>query len=160
MARQPSPVQGVLPLLDPLLGCPSSIVETHQSFGASRHVRDDEAYPREQLSSIPLHLGHHPPSTVPTLSTIPKVIVSDYWMLRRPTHRSYQQGSDLVLQHFVARQPYGVEDSPLLQVLIDVRLGECGMRPESTGASFVHKPFLKNMYCKTVLTYYQTLIHF
>ena len=31
------------------------------------------------------------------------------------------------MQHFVARQPYGVEDSPLLQVLIDVRLGECGV---------------------------------
>ena len=31
------------------------------------------------------------------------------------------------MQHFVARQPYGVEDSPLLQVLIDVRLGECGI---------------------------------
>ena len=28
--------------------------------------------------------------------------------------------SDLVLQHLVARQPYCVEDSPLLQVLIDV----------------------------------------
>ena len=27
--------------------------------------------------------------------------------------RSYQQSSDLVLQHLVARQPYGVEDSPL-----------------------------------------------
>ena len=31
------------------------------------------------------------------------------------------------MQHFVARQPYCVEDSPLLQVLIDVRLGECGI---------------------------------
>ena len=34
------------------------------------------------------------------------------------------------MQHFVARQPYGVEDSPLLQVLIDVRLGECGIGPK------------------------------
>ena len=75
MARQPSPVQGVLALFDPLLGCPSSIVETHHSFGASRHVRDDEAHPREQLSPMPLHLGHHPPCMVPTLSTIPKVVV-------------------------------------------------------------------------------------
>ena len=31
------------------------------------------------------------------------------------------------MEGFVARQPYGVEDSPLLQVLIDVRLGECGV---------------------------------
>ncbi len=31
------------------------------------------------------------------------------------------------MQHFVARQPYCLEDSPLLQVLIDVRLGECGV---------------------------------
>ena len=41
MARQPSPVQRVLPLFDPLLGCPTTIVESHYSFGASRHVRDD-----------------------------------------------------------------------------------------------------------------------
>ena len=34
------------------------------------------------------------------------------------------------MQHFVARQPYCVEDSPLLQVLIDVRLGECGIGPK------------------------------
>ena len=65
MARQPSPVQRVLALLDPLLGCPSTIVETHHSFGASCHVRDDEAHPREQLSPMPLHLGHHSPCTVP-----------------------------------------------------------------------------------------------
>ena len=31
------------------------------------------------------------------------------------------------MQHFVARQPYCVEDMPLLQVLIDVRLGKCGV---------------------------------
>ena len=49
---------------------------------------------------------------------------------RQPPHRSYQQGSDLPLQHSVARQPYCVEDSPLLQVLIDVRLGECGIGPK------------------------------
>ncbi len=75
VARQPSPVQRVLPLLDPPLGCPSTIVETYHSFGASRHVRDDEAHPREQLSPMPRHLGHHPPSTVTTPGTIPKVVV-------------------------------------------------------------------------------------
>ena len=32
------------------------------------------------------------------------------------------------MQHFIARQPYCVEDSPLIQVLIDVRLGECGFK--------------------------------
>ena len=63
MARQPSPVQRVLPLLDPLLGCPSTIVETHHSFGASRHVRDDEAHPREQLS--PGATPPWPPPAVP-----------------------------------------------------------------------------------------------
>ena len=54
MAGQPSPVHA---LLDPLLGCPASIVETHHSFGASRHVRADEAHPRDQLSPIPLRRG-------------------------------------------------------------------------------------------------------
>ena len=34
------------------------------------------------------------------------------------------------MQHLVARQPHGVEDSPLLQVLIDVRLAECGVGPK------------------------------
>ena len=35
----------------------ASIVETHHYFGASRHVRADEAHPREQISPIPLRRG-------------------------------------------------------------------------------------------------------
>ena len=76
---------------------------------------------------MPLHLGHHPPSAVPTPGTIPKVVVSDHWTLRRPAHRPPEQRGDLPLQHLVAGESYSVKDVPLLEVLIDVRLGECGI---------------------------------
>ena len=43
-----------------------------------------------------------------------------------PTGR-ISKGSDLPLQHLVAGESYSVKDVPLLEVLIDVRLGECGI---------------------------------
>ena len=64
-----------LPSLTHCSAVPSTIVEPYHSFGASRHVRDDESPPRVRLAPMPLHLGHDPPSTAPTLSTIPKVVV-------------------------------------------------------------------------------------
>ena len=63
-ADSPSPGQRVLPLLDPLLRCPASIVESHHSFGASRHVRHGEAHPGNSSGPMPLHLGYHTPSAV------------------------------------------------------------------------------------------------
>ena len=130
MAGQPSPVQGVLPLFDPLLGCPTTIVEMHYPFRASRHVRDDEAHPREQLSLAPFHPGHHSPRTFPTPGLIPKVVVSDHRLGRRPSHRPPEQRGDLPLQHLVAGESYSVKGLPLLEVLIDIRLGEGGIGPK------------------------------
>ena len=98
MARQPSPVQGVLPLFDPLLGCPSTIVESHHSFGASRHVVTMKP---TRGNSSPLR---HSRYMVPTLSTIPKVVVCT-GLLRR--NRSYPVERS---QGIAVRQPYGVED--------------------------------------------------
>ena len=130
MAGQPSPVQGVLALFDPLLGSAPPIVEMHYPFRASRHVRDDEAHPREQLTLVPFHLGHHSPSTVPAPGLIPKVVVSDHWTLRRPAHRPPEQRGDPPLQHLVAGEPYSVKDLLLLEVLIDIRFGEGGIGPK------------------------------
>ena len=62
-----------------------------------------------------------------TPGTIPKVVVSDHWTLRRPPHRPPEQRGDLPLQHLVAGESYSVKDVPLLEVLIDVRLSECGI---------------------------------
>ena len=84
MARQPSPVQRLLPLLDPLLGCPSTIVETRTTpsgpavmFVTMKPTRGNK--PRWRDVSLPIaiprHLGHHPPSAVTTPGTIPKVVV-------------------------------------------------------------------------------------
>ena len=52
MAGQPSPVQGVLALFDPLLGSAPPIVEVHYPFRASRHVRDDEAHPSDASGPV------------------------------------------------------------------------------------------------------------
>ena len=62
-------------LVDWVMSMSGWVLEIVKRPRASRHVRDDEAHPREQLSLVPFHLGHHPPSAAPTLSTIPKVVV-------------------------------------------------------------------------------------
>ena len=84
MAGQPGPVQGVLALFNPLPGGASAIVDMQYTFGASRHVGDDEAHPREQLSPVPLHFGHHPPGPVPT-ARLAHMLASTLTGLRR-TH--------------------------------------------------------------------------
>ena len=53
MAGQPGLVQGILAPLDPLLRSTSAIVEMHYPLGASRHIGDDEAHSREQLTLVP-----------------------------------------------------------------------------------------------------------
>ena len=83
------------PLLDPLLGCPSTIVDTDHSFGASRHVRDDEAHPREQLSPIAT-----PPWPPPT----ERGALSPQW---RGTRRRQRRTRSMV--HGKNRVPYRVD---------------------------------------------------
>ena len=127
MARQPSPVQRVLTLLDPLLGCPTTIVETHHSFGASRHIVTMK--PTRGNSSPLCH------STLATTRRVRSQLPARYQSRRigspdasaaLPTGLPEQRG-DLPLQHLVAGESYSVKDVPLLEVLIDVRLGECGI---------------------------------
>ena len=105
--RQVGAVQGILAFLDPLLSSTAAIVEMHYAFGASRHIGDDEAHPREQLFLAPLHLGYHPPGAVPTPRLVPEVVVPDDRFLRRPSHRPPQQRGDLPLKHLVAGEPDG-----------------------------------------------------
>ena len=124
MAREPSPIEGVFPLFNPLLCCASAIVEADYSLRWIAQVGYDEAYSWEQFSLMPLHLGHYSSRNIPTLGLINEVVIRDDGLLRGPLGRPYQQVSYFLLKHFVRRKPYGVADMPCLQVLVNLRLGK------------------------------------
>ena len=119
----------------PLTTAPPSLAHCRSAppLGPSRHVSDDEAHPREQLTLVPLHLGHDPTRSAPAPCLIPEVVIYHDGLLRRPSHRPPQQRGDLPLQYLVAGQPDGVQDAPLFQVLVNLRLGK-GSVGRSTGA--------------------------
>ena len=108
MARQPSPVQGVLPFFDPLL---ASLYHCRNALPAVMFVT---MKPTRGNSRPPP--PHGPNSQHDTKSR------------RRSFDRSISSGA-ISYAAFVARQRMAT----LLQVLIDVRLGECGV-----GAKVAH----------------------
>jgi hypothetical protein len=58
--RQPRPDDGVLTLLDPLLGGAAAIVEGNDPLRWAGQVGDDEADPGIELARMPLDLGNDP----------------------------------------------------------------------------------------------------
>ena len=127
MAREPSPIEGVFPLFNPLLCCASAIVEADYSLRWIAQVGYDEAYSWEQFSLMPLHLGHHSSRNIPTLGLINEVVIRDDGLLRGSLGRPYQQVSYFPLKHFVRRKSYGVADTPRLYVLVKLWLCKGGI---------------------------------
>jgi hypothetical protein len=86
MARQAHPLHGGLPLLDPLLGSPSPIVNVHDSLRLRRQVSDNATHPREELSLVPLHFHHDPPGRLPARRLVEEVMLPDAGLLGRSAH--------------------------------------------------------------------------
>src|ERR1035437_6116527 len=66
MAREASHLYRLLALLDPLLGRAPLVIEPYHRPARRLQVGHDEAYSREQLPSMELHLRHHTPRRLPT----------------------------------------------------------------------------------------------
>ena len=58
-------------------------------------LSDDEAHSGEQLSLVPLHLGHHSSGYSPALGPVSEVMVGDDRPPGRPLSGPYQQVRDL-----------------------------------------------------------------
>ena len=84
----------------------------------------DEAHAREQLPEVELDLGHHPPRFGPTRRLIEETLVPDHRLVAWSSHWPRQQLRDIPLQAVVGRDADGLFHAPLLQRLVDLRLGE------------------------------------
>jgi hypothetical protein len=58
MTRQARPVRGLLPLLDPLLGCAPLVVKPHDRVIGEREIRHVETDAGEQLADVMLDFRH------------------------------------------------------------------------------------------------------
>jgi hypothetical protein len=68
--RQPRPDEGVLALLDPLLGGAAAIVKSDDPLGRAVEIGNDEADPRIELARMPLDLGDDTAGLRPALRLV------------------------------------------------------------------------------------------
>ena len=64
-AGELGPADGVLACFDPLLRRAATVVELDHVLGPPKEIGDDEPDPREQLTPVPLNLGHHAARALP-----------------------------------------------------------------------------------------------
>ncbi len=110
-------------------------------FGWIGAVRHDEADSREQLSGVPLDLGHHSTRTIPRARPVGEIVVCHHGLARLQHLRSCLIGLNLSPQHGVGWQPDGVEEVVLFQVLVDLRAGKAGVAPELFAQPRLGVPF-------------------
>src|SRR5450759_80338 len=70
-----------------------------------------------------LRLRHHPSGRLPTSRLVEKALVPDHWFMTGPSYRPRQQLRDVLLQAVVRLDADGILHAPLLQGLVDLRLG-------------------------------------
>ena len=129
LAGQPRPVQGILAFLDPLLGPAATVVKVNHPLGSCAPVGQDETDSRKEFAAMPLDLGNHPTRPVPTGRLIFEIGKPNDGFSGWAPHRSGQQVFNLRLKHLVGGKPEGIQKALLLQVFINLRLGEGGITP-------------------------------
>ena len=77
-----------------------------------------------------LHLRHHPPRCLPTRCLVKEALVPDHWLVTRSSHWPRQQLRDVPLQAVIGRDANGILHVPLLQRLVDLRLGKGCVGPK------------------------------
>ena len=140
LAGQSRPVQGILAFLDPLLGGAATVVKVNRALGSCAHIGYDETDSRKKFAAMPLDLGNHPASPVPTGGLIVEIGKPNEGFSGWTTNRPGQQVSDLGLKHLVGRKPDGIQISLLLQVFINLWLGEGGITPKVFAHLFLLVP--------------------
>src|SRR5918996_241282 len=127
---QPGPVQGVFAFFYPLFRRVSAIVKADYPYGWIAEVGHDVAHPGEQLSLMPLHLGHHSSGNIPALGLTDEVMIGDDGPLGRPLGGPCQQVRYFPLKYLVGWKPDAIADIFRFQVLVKLRLGKGGVPPK------------------------------
>jgi len=129
-AGQPCPLDGVLSLFDVLFRRATMIVEGDNPFGRTRQVGDDEANTRVQFAGMPFHLGNDTAFCAPRSRLIAEVGIIAPHMIWRTTDRTDQQMGNALLENLVGLKANCVEETRILQELVDVRRSECSVSSE------------------------------
>src|SRR5450759_2288290 len=124
MARETSHLYGLLAFFDPLLGCAALVVEPHHRPARCLQVGHDEAYSREQLTSMKLHLRHYPTCRLPTSGLVEEALVPHHRLVARSSYGPRQQLRDVALQAVIGGYANGILYSALFQCLVNLRLGK------------------------------------
>ena len=126
LAGESCPVQRILAFLDPLLDGATPIVKVNHPWS----LRALETDSRKEFAAMPRDLGNHPSRPVPTGGLIAEIGKPDDGFSGWTTHWPGQQVFNLFLKHLVGGKPDGIQKAFLLQVLINLRLGEGGIPPK------------------------------
>ena len=124
LARQPRPAEGILALLDVLLGGATLVVELHHPVGFHRQVGDDEAHAGEELARMPFDLGDDTALLLLALRPVVEILVEPVHLGQRGSpYRPRQPVRDLLAQDGISGQPDGVEITCLFEACVDRRYG-------------------------------------
>src|ERR1019366_4349724 len=77
-----------------------------------------------------LHLRHYSSCGLPTRRLVEEALVPDQRFVARSSHWPRQQLRDVALQAVVGGDANGILHAPLLQRLVDLRLGKGCIRPK------------------------------
>ncbi len=125
MAARLVPTQRVLPLFDPILNVPTTVVHLDHLPGRKLGIGHDEPDPWEEFPIAPLDFGDHSAFFVPSLCLVPETNQSDLNpTLGRPPHRTCQIRVDESVQHRIGRKPDEVRDPFTLAILIKLGLSK------------------------------------
>src|ERR1022692_1776945 len=124
MTTQSRHLHRLLSLFDPLLCRPAFVVEAHHAPIGYLQVGHDESDSGEQLPEVELHFRHHTPRRLPARGLVEKALVPDHGLVARSSYGPRQQLRDVSLQTVVSWQTYGILHAPLLQSLVNLRLGK------------------------------------
>src|SRR5208337_5434390 len=91
----------------------------------------DKANSRKQLPDVKLYLRHDSSRCLPTGRLIEKALVSDHWLVARPSHGPCQQLRNIPLQAIVGWDAAGILYAPLLECFVNLQLGKGRVRTES-----------------------------
>src|SRR5664279_317643 len=124
MTTQSRHLHRLLTLFDPLLSRAPLVVEAHYRSARSLQVGHDESDSGEQLSEVELHFRHHTPRRLPARGLVEEALVPHHGLVARSSYGPRQQLCDVALQAVIGRQTYGILHAPLLQSLVNLRLGK------------------------------------
>ena len=83
MTGKPRPIHRILAFLDALFRCSPMVVEMDNILRSPAKVGDDEPDSGEELATMLFYFCDYPTLMIPRYGLVVKLVVQDYWCLRR-----------------------------------------------------------------------------